>query len=65
VDGTAGADIALFVCLPKEGAVVGARGGRDGAIVAVRIPGVDVRVKVDDRDGTVDFMYGFEDGEDL
>jgi hypothetical protein len=65
VDGGVGADIPLLVRVPEEGTVVDICLQRDATDITVRVPRIDVRVKVDDRDGSIDFVDGFEDRKDL
>lgn len=64
VDGGSLCDAALARRVPEERPVRDGRLLRDDARVAgVRVPGVEVRVEVDDGDGAVDLFEAAEDGE--
>lgn len=60
-----GLDEPLLVSVPEERPVVDIRLRGEGSHVPFRIPGIDVCVKVDDGDGAVHGVEGFEDREDL
>lgn len=60
-----GLDEPLFISVPEERPVVDIRLRGEGSHVPFRIPGIDVSVKVDDGDGAVHGVEGFEDWEDL
>jgi len=65
VDVATGLDVALLVSVPEERPVVDIRLRGEGTHVPLGIPGVDVRVEVDDRDGSVNFVQRFQNWEDL
>lgn len=60
-----GFDEPLFISVPEERPVVDIRLRGEGSHVPFRVPGIDVRVKVDDGDRAVHGVEGFEDWEDL
>ncbi len=63
MDGAVVCEQAFLTCPVEVGAVVYCRlvGGR--AAEDLGLPGVEVRVEVDDRDGAVGFVDGSEEGE--
>lgn len=46
-------NVSSFVCVPEEGPVVHTRLERDGTVVPIWVPGIDMCVQVDDRHGSV------------
>lgn len=49
-------DIPLFISMPKERPMVDIRLWGQAAHVPRRVPGIDVRVEMDDGDGPVDLV---------
>lgn len=65
MDRRVGFNVPCLVCVPEESTVVNARLEGDGTIVPVRIPGINMRIKVDHGYGAVDLAQSSKDREDL
>jgi hypothetical protein len=61
MDRRIGLNIPCLVCVPEESTMIDTRLEGYGTIVPVRIPGIDMRIKVDHGYGSVDLTQGSKD----